>query len=540
MKVVLYARVSSEKQAENDLSISAQLKALRKYAAERDCEVLREFVDEAQSARSADRPAFQEMIALAKQRRKVFDSILVWKLSRFARNREDSIIYKSLLRKNDVNVISINEKVDDTPAGKLLEGMIEVIDEFYSTNLGQDTIRGMKENAGRGYYNGGTVPIGYKAQKVQDGASKKTQLALDEAFAPIVRRIYRMFIEGMGAKGIAKTLNAEGLKTNRGKSWSNNQVYRIIKNETYAGTLVWNKQSKRNGRSKPNDPEEVIRVEDNHPAIVDQQTFERAQELLIERSPKLTHPRTVNSDYILAKLLYCGKCGLKMVGCSAKSSQFFYYACQNYRKRGKHVCDAKSINKDTLESFVIDRVRANILTEENLTELVRMTNEEISQASSLYEEQLAVMDGQLEDLRGRLHRLYDALETGKLEVGDLAPRITALKSQIDELQNRRFDAMTHAGQFEPQPLDYSTVKTYVDDLKDLLSKGSIMEQKSFLRSFVKRIELDLPQVVIDYTVPLPTRKAEPLSREVLPITPSGSPGRIRTTNQPVNSRLLYR
>src|SRR5215471_21440694 len=138
MNVVSYARVSSERQAEKDLSIAAQLKALRKYALERDWEIRSEFVDEAESARSANRPAFKEMIALARQKQKGFDAILVWKLSRFARNREDSIIYKSLLRKHGISVISINEQVDETPAGKLLEGMIEVIDEFYSINLAQE------------------------------------------------------------------------------------------------------------------------------------------------------------------------------------------------------------------------------------------------------------------------------------------------------------------------------------------------------------------------------------------------------------------
>src|SRR5262245_5466352 len=150
MRVVLYARVSSEKQAEKELSITAQLKALRKYGLEHGWEIYREFVDEAESARSANRPAFKEMIAIGKQRQKPFDAILVWKLSRFARNREDSIIYKSLLRKYGIAVMSMNEHVDESPAGKLLEGMIEVIDEFYSIYLAQDTLRGMKENAGRG------------------------------------------------------------------------------------------------------------------------------------------------------------------------------------------------------------------------------------------------------------------------------------------------------------------------------------------------------------------------------------------------------
>ena len=85
------------------------------------------------------------MIAYARRKIKPFDAILIWKHSRFARNREDAIIYKSLLRKQGISVISMNEPIDDTPAGKLLEGIIEVIDEFYSLNLAEDTIRGLRK-----------------------------------------------------------------------------------------------------------------------------------------------------------------------------------------------------------------------------------------------------------------------------------------------------------------------------------------------------------------------------------------------------------
>jgi len=183
MNVVLYARVSSEKQAEKDLSIPAQLKALRKHALDRGWNMVAEYVDEAESARSASRPAFQGMIAAAKKKERSFEAILVWKLSRFARNREDSILYKSLLRKRGITVISINEQIDDTAAGKLLEGMIEVIDEFYSTNLAQDTMRGMKENISRGFFNGGTTPFGYKKIRVPVGSTQKARLEPDETEA---------------------------------------------------------------------------------------------------------------------------------------------------------------------------------------------------------------------------------------------------------------------------------------------------------------------------------------------------------------------
>jgi DNA invertase Pin-like site-specific DNA recombinase len=157
------------------------------------------------------------MIAAAKKKESSFDVILVWKLSRFARNREDSIIYKSLLRKQGISVISINEPIDDTAAGKLLEGVIEVIDEFYSANLAQDTKRGMKENANRGFFNGGIVPFGYKKVKVSAGNTQKTQLVPDEVEAPIVKRAFQMALEGKGGKEIARVLNTEGFRTRAGK-----------------------------------------------------------------------------------------------------------------------------------------------------------------------------------------------------------------------------------------------------------------------------------------------------------------------------------
>ena len=540
MNVVLYARVSSEKQVEKDLSIAAQLKALRKYAGERGWEVCREFVDEAQSARSANRPAFKEMIALARKKEKAFDAILVWKLSRFARNREDSIIYKSLLRKHGISVVSINEQVDESPAGKLLEGMIEVIDEFYSTNLAQDTLRGLKENASRGYHCGGTVPMGYKAKMVKDGANEKTRLVPDKVYAPTVARIFKMCEEGMGAKDIVKVLNGEGLKTNRGRAWSKSTIYSVLKNETYTGTLVWNRNNKRNGMVRANDRSEVIRVENNHAALVSRETFERAQKLMRKRSPRITHPRTLNSGYILSGLLYCGKCGLAMLGCAAKSSKYFYYACHNYCKRGKDVCGARLINKDRLESFVIDRIKVNILTETNLTELVKLTNEEIRHSRGEAEEKLEGVDRQIGDLRERLHKLYDALETGKLEIDELAPRIRELKARIDEMEKQRNSFVEDMESEEVELLSAPAVKEYADDLRSLLSKGSIMEQKSFLRSFVKRIEVNLPDVAIDYTIPLESKKVEPLAREVLPFAQTGSPGRTRTCGTVVNSHLLYR
>ena len=158
MKAAIYARVSSERQ-DVDLSISAQLKALREYAERNGHYVVTEFVDEAESGKTTDRPAFRDMISQARRATKPFELILVWKYSRFARNREDSIVFKTMLRKAGVQVISITEPFEDTPTGRLLEAMIESLDEFYSANLGEEVTRGMRESASRGFYILATHPM---------------------------------------------------------------------------------------------------------------------------------------------------------------------------------------------------------------------------------------------------------------------------------------------------------------------------------------------------------------------------------------------
>jgi len=146
-RIAIYAQCSADKQAERDLSIPAQLDACRIAAAQRNWEIVTEFIDEAKTTTNDDRPQFREMIAAAKHKPAPFDYILVWKFSRFSRNREDSVLYKRMLERNRVRVVSLNEPVDDSPAGKMLEAILESVDAFYSENLAQDITRGLRKNA---------------------------------------------------------------------------------------------------------------------------------------------------------------------------------------------------------------------------------------------------------------------------------------------------------------------------------------------------------------------------------------------------------
>ncbi|MCY4669128.1 MAG: recombinase family protein, partial [Rhodococcus sp.] len=164
----LYARVSSDRQ-DVDLSVAAPLRALRDFAARHGYRVARGCIDEAESGRVADRPQFRKMLDEASETESPFQEILVWKFSRFTRKREHAVAFKSMLRRRGIRVTSITEHADDTPTGKLMEAIIESVDEFYSDNLAQEVRRGMRESAQRGFYLSSVAPFGYRKVYVADG-----------------------------------------------------------------------------------------------------------------------------------------------------------------------------------------------------------------------------------------------------------------------------------------------------------------------------------------------------------------------------------
>ena len=522
----IYARVSSDKQ-DTDLSLGAQIRALKDYAARNNYEIVREFVDEAESGRTSTRPAFREMIGLAKTKEPPFGTILVWKLNRFARSRADSITYKTLLRNRGLDVISINEPLDDSPTGRLIEGVIESIDEFYSENLGQDIRRGMRENASRGFFNGSRPPYGFCKIRVRDGHRERNKIepeSEDSVSVSVVRRMFDMAAGDIGCKEIAKTLNKEGLRTATGERWGRTTVYKVLSNEAYAGTLVW---GGRQGHPALRSGEPPVRVENAWPAIVDRDTFNLVQQKLGSKRPQVTHPRTVPSFYLLSGLLFCS-CGRALTGHSAKSGRHFYYQCSRSFKQGKDACNARMLPKEKLERLVIDQLKSRVLTDENMEKLVTLVNEELESASTQLKEKLDVIDAELKDVKARLNRLYEAIETGKVNLDDLAPRLRELKSRQEELGKSRIQVEAEMVAQGVEQVDMAVVRNYARDMRSLLEDSEFTERKAFLRSFVKKIIIDKEEGTIQYKLPLPPEGKSEDRVPVLPIDTFGGEGGTRT------------
>lgn len=512
MRAAIYARVSSDKQ-DVDLSISAQLKALREYATRNGHQVVREFIDEAESGKTADRPAFREMVSMARHSQKPFDCILVWKYSRFARSRQDSIVFKTVLRKNGVKVLSINEPSDDTPTGKLFEAMIESLDEFYSANLGEEVTRGMRESASRGFYISNCTPYGYRKIKVSDGNKERPKLVPNQHEAQIVARMFNEVLQGKGLKEILKGLNNEGIAGPKGKDWIKTTVHGILTNEVYTGTLIWGRNSI---RGLP-----PIRVENAWQAIVSKETFDNAQSQLKSRAPSYLHPRRTASHFLLSGVAKCGYCGKALVGHDAKHGQFTYYVCGTLLKKGAGACPSRYINGTKFEHVVVDKIKEQILTEENLKELVRQINEEVEIASVEYRERLDTVLFELEDTSQRLTRLYDALETNRLGIDDLAPRIQELRHRQAQLLTTKAELEHKLSDRRVYLADMETVTQYVKDLRTLLDESPLMERKSFIKSFIQEARVTGAEVSLIYTMPVAPHVMTSEELAVLPIVHHG-------------------
>ena len=248
-------------------------------------------------------------------------------------------------------------------------------------------------------------------------------------------------------------------------------LHKILNNEVYFGTLVW---AGRPGHTAIHSGEPPVRVENAFPAIIDSETFKRVQDKMSSNTPQVVHPRTVPSFDLFSGLLFCF-CGQAMIGRSAKSHRYYYYSCNRSNKQGKDSCNSRAFPKEKLEREVIDRIKDKVLTQECLEELVKLVNEELGSANLILNDKQDAVDAELNDVSMRLLKLYEALETGKLSLDDLAPRIKELKARQDELSKARVQVEAEMLLCGGGHVDAETVKSYAQGLGYFLEESGFTE-----------------------------------------------------------------
>lgn len=349
----LYIRVSTDKQEE--LSPQSQKDKLLEYAAQNGYLVPEEFIfwEIGISGRKADkRPQFQRMIAVAKDRQHPFDAILVWKFSRFARNQEESIVYKSMLRKDKVEVISVSEHISDDVFGKLIERIIEWMDEYYSIRLSGDVFRGMSKKAQLGGYQA-SPPLGYRI------AVKGQPPVIDPENAKTIVSIFQMYVdERMSTYAIAVKLNEMGLCTKSGNSFQKRSVEYILKNIHYCGYIRWNTTD--NTTKQPKDESEWIVAKGNFEPIISPELYYAATERLNQERPPRKSKPVCQQKHWLSGMVKCSACGRSLTICchtqknSGKKS--LYLQCYGYHKG---LCSVSHyISMEKLEPLVLAGIRS--------------------------------------------------------------------------------------------------------------------------------------------------------------------------------------
>ena len=405
---VAYARYSSAGQ--RDVSIDQQLADIHAFAKREGYTIVHEYADHARSGfkNTSARTSFQQMMSAAESG--AFDTLIVWKVDRFGRNREESAVYKGRLRRFGVRVLYAMEPIPEGSAGVLLEGMLEATAEWYSRQLSENVTRGMADNARRCLYNG-TKLLGYT--RGPDG-----RYALVPEEAAVVRHIFDMYSSGFSAARICRRLNDQGVRTARGKPFTPEPLLRIISNERYTGVYIWGD----------------IRVPGGIPAIIDPKTFEEAQHM---RTKTARHIEQGSVDYLLTGKAFCGYCGAAMIGDSGTSkngSRHYYYTCQS--RKARKGCTKQSVKKDPLESavvsFVLDYVLSDAEIEKTADAVMALQQEELKSSP------LAAMEAEYAEVKKKIDNINNAIAAGIWNSSTSA----MLKQLEDEAEDLRVSVET--------------------------------------------------------------------------------------------------
>lgn len=469
-RVAQYARFSSDNQRTE--SIDAQLRAMNQFCKQQHWQVVATYTDEARSATTDNRPQFQQMIA--DSGKGIFDIVLVHKLDRFSRDRYDSAIYKKRLKKNNVQLCSVLERIDDSPESIMMESVLEGMAEYYSRNLGREVMKGMKETALQCKHTGGCPPLGYDV-------GEDRRLVINQHEAEAVKAIFEMFAEGYGYSAIADYLNTHGYTTKRGHIFAKNSLYEILKNEKYTGVFVFNRaaaksDSKRNNHAyKTND--NIIRVPGGCPAIISKSLFEKVQRIKAanRRNTGRYHSKEF---YLLTGKVFCGVCGKRIQGNLRFSGERKNRLCTYRCDEPKQICKNKENNKDYLDAYVADLLRQKIFNKAALRRRINAVNKYIASYNAEFDKHYESIKSELEEVTIALANITVAVEKGVL-TDAIIERSEALEQRKSEIQAQ----LAALRRFEPLRLE--EYLHLIDDYKNM--KRNTTEFRTFVQTYIDRV-----------------------------------------------------
>lgn len=415
-RAVAYARFSSNNQ--RDESIDAQLRAIQDYCEREDIKLVEIYTDEAQSATTDNRDDFRVMIDNILKGKVDVDAVLVHKFNRFARNKYDSALYKKRLRDIGIKVVSVTQPIDDSPEGRILESLIEAMDEYYSENLALEVKKGMLENALKGKHTGGGKLLGLSVDN-------EGYYYPDEN-APIVHRIFKEYADGVPKTQIVERLNKEGYRNQYGRPFNTRTLSDLLQNEKYIGNFVYNHTQT-----------ETIRLEGiiKEP-IIEEKLWEAVQKKRTDKNK----PKFRKRKYIMTGKLRCGVCGFTYCGSGGKKKNkngevAAYYKCQG-KVKNKNGCKNPSLNKEYYETLIINTITETVLTDNAIEEIAVKVVNQLEAERKTPQTPTAKLKKQLDKVKDKQSRLMDLYLNGDMERKTLDSKNNALKEERKHLEEQ--------------------------------------------------------------------------------------------------------
>mgnify|MGYP000904625441 CR=1 FL=1 len=485
LRAVIYARYSSENQ--RDESIDAQVRLCKELITRKGYLLTKIYADEAVTGTTDDRAQFQQMMSDAKEG--MFDAVVVDAVDRFSRNKYDSALYKRDLRKkHGIKIEYASQRIDDSPEGEMMEGMLETVAQYHSANLARETMKGLTENALRGWHTGGIPPFGLKLIP-HEITSKKGKTVTIKTYdihpdqAPVVKKIFELY-DADGTYGDIQAATREDMIRLRGRPIAKNSIYDMLRNEKYTGTFVFRKGSKKeHKRTRP----DVIRVLDAFPAIVSRELWERVQAKMDKRkqSPGERARGKAKEVYLLSGLIYCGQCGSAFVGNrnmgKTQKKRYAYYKC-GLKDRSKE-CRAKTIRKEVVEQIVIDDIKQSIFSPKAKAGLRKKFERYLQARPKSIDKRITQLRKEIAGVDKVINNLIGAIELGKGSA-TLIERLELHEDRKGELQNELLNLEAK----KEKPVEIGLVDELLEKAEQEFERADDLQKiKQVIQLFVDKV-----------------------------------------------------
>lgn len=492
-RVAIYARVSTQEQAEQGYSIEAQVKILNEYCRQTNKVLFDEYIDPGISGKEVgNRPRLKQLLLDAKAG--LFDEVVVWKINRLSRNQSDLMNLVDELNKHNVIFRSYSENFEtETPMGRFALQMMGSVAELERNTIVENVRMGMRARASAGLWNGGNV-FGYRSKYNDELKANKLEIVEEEAI--IVQEIFRLFAnEKWGYIRIANQLNKRGLRTRENNYWGKQSVKQIIDNKLYFGKIQWGLHSDWSKKRRKGKQENPIISDGKHDAIIDEETWEKAQKIREVRGK--VSEKVYEGNYILSGLLKCPVCGSSMIshrtikkGKLGERVIYRYYKCLNSVSRGSEACKSNLINADRAEEQVLSRINEIVKSKEIIESIInRMEKESYIDTTPLENKLIEhkneikkIEAGRKENLKFRyensidirtLDEMFKYFDQMEIENNNI---IDSIQKELNNIHNQV--------KVEPEK-----VRAILENFTKIFEKADIAKKKMLLKSVIERVSV---------------------------------------------------